>query len=82
MNAVASTRRLARYTLVGHLSRSLGQEKAEDVVDEAAHQVGIGTDDWERDEALLLLEALANMPGLVGVVARFAKARIILTLGK
>ena len=77
---VATSRRLPRAKLVGMLAESLGDEKANQVVSETASRLGFGLTDYDREQALSILEAMAGEPGLVGVVARFAKARVILTL--
>ena len=78
----APVARLPRAELVKHLSRSLGQEKAEEVINETATRLGFGLIDYSRAQTLALLEELAATPGLVGVVARFAKARVILAFVK
>lgn len=71
--------RLPRRTLIELLAQSLGQEKAEDVVTAAARDLGLPVfGDYNREQTLAVLERLAGMSGLVGVVARFAKARLIL----
>jgi hypothetical protein len=63
--------------LVEVLSKSLGKEKAEDVV-AAAKQLGIIDDAVPKEKALSILERLASQPGITGVAARFAKTRFIL----
>lgn len=71
--------RLPRQTLLEYLAASLGQEKAEEVVNQATRELGLPmTGDYNREQTLRLLEHLAAMAGLVGVVARFTKARLIL----
>jgi hypothetical protein len=72
------SRRLSRTALVDMLAESLGTEKAAQVVADGTAKLGISTPDFDRDQALKILEQLATEPGLVGVVARFAKARVIL----
>jgi enoyl-CoA hydratase/carnithine racemase len=64
--------------LVEVLSKSLGKEKAEDVVAAAAKQLGIIDDAVPKEKALSILERLASQPGITGVAARFAKTRFIL----
>ena len=73
-------RRLSRTQLVEMLAESLGAEKASQVVAEATARVGITANEYDREQALRLLEAMTMEPGLVGVVARFAKARVIFAL--
>lgn len=74
------SRRLSRAKLVAMLAESLGQEKANQVVCDTASRLGLRASEYDREEALSILEAMAGEPGLVGVVARFAKARVILSL--
>jgi hypothetical protein len=73
-------RRLSRTQLVEMLSESLGAEKAGQVVSETTKRLGVDAYDYDREQALRILEAMAAQPGLVGVVARFAKARVIFAL--
>lgn len=80
MDAVPKSQRLSRMQLVGYLSESLGDAKATEVVSSAAAQMGLGLVDYDREQTLRILERLADEPGLVGIVARFAKARAILTM--
>ena len=71
--------RLARSELVRQLAESLGAEKAQAAVDDVAAAAGLGgIVEFNRDETLVILERMAAAPGLVGIVARFAKVRIIL----
>lgn len=62
----------------GLLAQSLGREKAVAVVDDSRRALGLRGTDVDRDEALRILEHLATQAGLVGIVARFAKAHAIL----
>jgi hypothetical protein len=57
------------------LGKSLGHDKAEQLVIAAARDLGI-SGDIDRHQALQVLEKLGGEPGLVGVVARFAAVRI------
>lgn len=57
------------------LSSSLGKEKATEVVTQHAHAMGIAGDTCSSEEAIKMLEAMAKAEGLLGIVARFAKAR-------
>ncbi len=70
--------RISRRELVRQLGESLGLEKAEEVVSAAAARLSLTGEEYDRDQALTLFEELTNSPGLVGVVARFAKVRLIL----
>jgi len=63
-----------RADLVEMLSRSLGEEVAAASVGRAADTLHLGSD-LSLVEALLVLETIANEPGLVGIAARFTKAR-------
>jgi hypothetical protein len=57
------------------LARSLGNDKANEAVNLAAEQVGVG-DNLSREQALQVLEQVAHQPGIVGIAARFAKSRV------
>lgn len=72
--------RLVRDELVEALSRALGNEKAKQVIDNACRERGIVPEQLTKSSALETLEALSHTPGLVGVTARFAKARLALKL--
>ena len=74
------SKRLLRSELIRMLSETLGQEKAEEAVTGTARKLEIFGLDYDRAQALAILEHLANGPDIVGVVARFAKARVILHL--
>lgn len=81
MSATASklgAGRISRQDLAGSLGESLGREKADEVVVSAARKLGLGLVDYDHAEAMEILEVLAAEPGLVGVVARFTKVRMIL----
>ena len=60
---------------MGMLSGTLGEEKASAIVDEAARTLGYGPS-LDRDQALSVLEHIAQSPGLIGIAARFAKSRV------
>ncbi len=64
-----------RDDLITLLSRSLGEDAARLYVVEAAGDLRLG-DQLAVADALAILEKLAGSPGLVGVAARFAKARV------
>ena len=56
---------------------AVGEEKAKASVREAAARLAI-TEPCRREQVTRVLEALAKTEGLVGVTARFAKARFLL----
>ena len=71
--------RLSKSDLIDLLGASLGQEKARDAVDQQLKRMGReSATDFDKEQALALLDVLSREPGLVGVVARFAKVRLIL----
>ncbi len=60
------------------LAPTLGEERAETLVRDLARSLALG-DEIELDQALMLLEKVAQMPGVTGIAARFAKTRIHLS---
>lgn len=68
-------RAITKDSVAALLSSALGQEKSDEVVLGAAHDLGIDGKVWTRSEVRAIFEALSKMQGLVGVVARFALAR-------
>lgn len=64
--------------LVRMLAPSIGEARGEEVVRETATKLGLEGLDMSHDQALELLEVLAKEAGVVGVTARFAKARMLL----
>jgi hypothetical protein len=64
--------------LIALLASSMGNEKAEELVREAARGRTVVAGAIAQPDALGVLEELARQPGLVGVTARFAKARLAL----
>jgi hypothetical protein len=69
----------SREVLVAYLRQNLGNEKATAVIDDACAAVGVG---WSltREQCLAVLEHVAMQPGLIGITARFAKSRAILSI--
>jgi hypothetical protein len=65
--------------LVGLLAPALGAEKARDATESSCGKLGFDARTLSRDEALHVLDDLTKNEGIVGVVARFAKARFLLT---
>lgn len=63
-----------RADVTAMLSRSLGEEVAAAAVVRVAEAMGLGNE-LSVDAAMRVLETLANEPGLVGIAARFSKAR-------
>jgi hypothetical protein len=68
-------------SLVELLAPSLGKEKSVELVDAAAKRFGIAVARLDRADALRILDALTEAQGIVGVAARFAKARALLAFG-
>jgi hypothetical protein len=64
--------------LLPFFSPALGEDKAKETLQH--HARALGLDPWllSHDDALKLLDALSTAPGLLGVVARFAKTRFLL----
>jgi hypothetical protein len=67
--------------LLALLAPALGAEKARDATEAAAAKIGADVQALTRDDALRVLDVLASTEGIVGVVARFAKARFLLSSG-
>jgi hypothetical protein len=67
---------VTRADLAKLLAQALGNEKALDAVSKAATKLGIRRDPLDKDQALSVLEQIAQTPGLVGITARFAKSRL------
>ena len=63
------------------LTPAIGYEKARDVVHGAAKELGVSADGCDRETALALLEIIGRTEGIVGVVARFARTRVLLEPG-
>jgi hypothetical protein len=54
---------------------ALGDQKARSLIAAAKARLEIGAGDLDPAQALQILDDLAGQPGLVGVTARFARAR-------
>ena len=65
-------------SIAAMLESALGAEKSQSVVAETAASIGAAGDTCTQPEAIRIFEALAEMDGLVGVTARFAKVRFLL----
>jgi hypothetical protein len=61
--------------LIALLSPAIGEEKAKDAVDSAVEMLGL-RGDLDREQALVVLEKIAETQGLVGITARFAKTKV------
>ncbi|HEY8074899.1 MAG TPA: hypothetical protein VIF62_12335 [Labilithrix sp.] len=65
--------------LIPLLAPAIGVEKAREAIESGAARLGLDAKSLSQDQALAVLELLAKAEGIVGVVARFAKARFLLT---
>jgi hypothetical protein len=68
--------------LTALLAPTVGHERSAEVVLETIHRMGYPTDRLTLQQGLDVLEHLAHLEGLVGVAARFAKARLIMHAAK
>lgn len=71
-------RTIRRRAVTDLLAPSLGDDASATLVDAELRRLGINGDEIDVRTAMRLLDALAALPGLAGIAARFAKARIIL----
>lgn len=78
MAAPQSTAQRVSISEIQHMLSALGDSKARDVVSKAARDLRVVGSDCESRQALQILDLIATEPGLVGITARFAKARAIL----
>ena len=79
MQVAASSPGHAGFDIVHLISPALGVEKARESVEHAAGRRGIDPRaPLSYDAALSVLDELTKVEGIVGVVARFAKARFLL----
>ena len=69
---------ISAVRIVELLTPSLGEEKSHEVVMAAVERRGTGREGLDYVRALEVLDDLAQEAGIVGVTARFAKARLIL----
>ncbi|MCA9641811.1 MAG: hypothetical protein H6718_08705 [Polyangiaceae bacterium] len=77
-HSFAARPRIDASTLVELLAPALGKQAAQEAVDHARMVIGETRPDLSRDQALHLLEVVAEQPGLVGITGRFAKSRVLL----
>ena len=73
--------RLDVRELTDLLAGTLGNEKAQEAIAAGAKRLALPEGRITHAQASLLFEDLARQPGLVGITARFAKARLMLKLG-
>ncbi|HVY49259.1 MAG TPA: hypothetical protein VHB21_25385 [Minicystis sp.] len=71
-------RRLPLSELVALIASTIGEEKAQESIAFALRLKGITDDRLTQEQALAVFEVLASHEGIVGVTARFAKARLVL----
>jgi hypothetical protein len=65
--------------VISFLASSLGEERAREAVLCAASELNFDPESLTRAQALEIMERLSAHPGLEGVVARLAKARLRLS---
>ena len=64
--------------LASHLASALGGVKALELVRTTATKLKLPRGRMSLEQALSVLDAIADEPGLVGITARFVKSRLIL----
>ncbi len=64
------------------LAKTIGDEKALMLVEQATAALGFSKETIGRAEALAVLERISEEPGIVGISARFAKSRVHLLQGE
>jgi hypothetical protein len=69
---------ISRGDVIDLLAASLGTTKAEQAVRVAATSLRLDAGAFQLEEALALLDKIAEEPGIVGITARFAKTRAVL----
>lgn len=65
-----------RSVIASYLAKAMGEESADETVRDVANELDVGPDEFTAEQALLILEEIAQRPGLVGITARYAKARV------
>ena len=71
---------LPAYELEEILEGNLGADRARALIAQTATRLGLGPGPYIREDALALIDAMADDGGIIGVVARFARARVLLKL--
>jgi hypothetical protein len=74
----AEDERYSRAQLNALLGPALGDAKGLEAIATYAQKIGAGGDTFTRAQALEMLELMAQVEGVLGTVARFAKARLLL----
>ncbi|MCS6900883.1 MAG: hypothetical protein RMJ98_14950 [Myxococcales bacterium] len=69
----------ADFDLIAQLTPALGRERAVEQVTAACRRLGLAPTQLTREQAGRVLEVLSAEGGLVGVTARFMKARLLLS---
>lgn len=69
---------VTQSAIAGMFESALGAEKARDLVADYFARAGITTTTCTRQQAVEILDRMAKSEGIVAVVARFAKARMLL----
>ncbi|MGO8998172.1 MAG: hypothetical protein ACLQVI_33040 [Polyangiaceae bacterium] len=69
---------LGTIDLLPFLAPSLGEDKAAESLEQYAKPLKLNTASLTRDDAVAILDAMSTAAGLLGVVARFAKVRLLL----
>lgn len=67
--------------LVPLLAPAIGDEKAREAIEAGCTRLALDSNALSPDDAFRVLDLLATAEGIVGVVARFAKARYLLSSG-
>jgi hypothetical protein len=69
---------VSRSDVVDLLASSVGATKAEHAVRAASGALRLDTSSFSLEQAMALLEKIAEEPGILGITARFAKSRALL----
>jgi hypothetical protein len=69
---------ISKSDVIDLLAASLGTTKAEHAVRAASGALRLEASSFPLDQALSLLEKIAEEPGIVGITARFARTRALL----
>ena len=69
---------LSLRALAELLAQTVGKEKGEEALVASARRLSLPTDQLDREQAAALFEDLSQSEGIVGISARFAKARLLL----
>lgn len=76
MTKPPSADKVSRHSLIAMLGQALGDAKAREAVDDYTQRLKLDSSTLSIEEAGRLLELMAGAEGILGTVARFAKARI------